>query len=315
MSMISKKQFCDWLCLRQNKLYSWHQRYGQANKHNGSQPHSHWLLDSERQAILEYYSKNQEVGYRRLCYMMLDADIVAVSPSSVYRVLSSHGYLRRWPNPSTRKGTGFESPLVSHEHWHLDISYLNLGGTFYYLISIIDGYSRYLVHWDIRESMKELDVALVVQRAKELYPEANPRVITDNGKQFIARDLKELFRFHGMTHVRTSPYYPQSNGKIERWYGTLKRECVRPCCPSTVVEAKRVVANYVNEYNNRRLHSAIGYVTPRDKLLGYDREIWNSRKKKLLDAKEYRLQMHQYKQINKNDEMCLMKNWEKSFSV
>lgn len=295
--MVTKKQFCNWLSIRENKLHSWQLRYGIDNAHNATQPHSGWLLDWEKQAIVDYYYDNPDNGYRRLCYMMLDANVVAVSPSSVYRVLSSKSLLKRWNVTSNRKGNGFEPPASSHEHWHVDISYLNLGGTFYYLISVLDGYSRYIVHWDIRESMKEIDVQIVIQHAKELYPEAYPRVITDNGKQFIAKDLKELFRIHGMTHVRTSPYYPQSNGKIERWHGTIKRECIRPCCPSTLEEAKRVVAKYIDIYNTQRLHSAINYVTPRDRLLGLDKVLLEKRKQKLTKAQKQRQQTHKNKQL------------------
>jgi putative transposase len=83
-------------------------------------------------------------------------------------------------------------------------------------VSILDGYSRFLVHWDLRESMTEADIEIILERAKERYPGVKPRVISDNGPQFIARDFKEFIRISGMTHVRTSPYYPQSNGKIER---------------------------------------------------------------------------------------------------
>ena len=127
----------------------------------------------------------------------------------------------RWKSKPSRKGTGFEQPLQPHQHWHIDVSYINLCGTFYYLCSILDGFSRFLVHWDLRESMREADVEVILQRAKEKYPEAKPRIISDNGPQFIARDFKELICISGMTHVRTSPYYPQSNGKIERWHKSL----------------------------------------------------------------------------------------------
>ncbi len=98
----------------------------------------------------------------------------------------------------------------------MDISYVNLAGTFYYLCSVLDGYSRYLVHWELRESMKEAEVEIILERARERFPQARPRIISDNGPQFIARDFKEFIRICGMTHVRTSPFYPQSNGKIER---------------------------------------------------------------------------------------------------
>ncbi|MFZ6186197.1 transposase, partial [Nannocystis pusilla] len=113
----------------------------------------------------------------------------------------------------SKKGTGFQQPDRPHRHWHVDIAYINLAGTFYYLCSVLDGYSRYIVHWDLRESMTERDVECILQRARELFPQARPRVVTDNGPQFIARDFKEFIRVAGMTHVRISPGYPQSNGK------------------------------------------------------------------------------------------------------
>jgi putative transposase len=134
------------------------------------------------------------------------------------------------PKPS-RKGTGFEQPLQPHQHWHIDVSYINICATFYYLCSVLGGYSRGIVHWDLRESMKKADIEVILERAKEKHPEAKPRIISDNGPQFIARDFKEFTRISGMTHVRTSPYYPQSNGKLERWHKSLKRECIREKTP------------------------------------------------------------------------------------
>jgi putative transposase len=80
---------------------------------------------------------------------------------------------------------------------------------------VLDGYSRFIVHWDLRESMTEAEIEIILEAAKEKYSQAKPRIISDNGPQFIARDFKELIRLPGMTHVKTSPYYPQSNGKIE----------------------------------------------------------------------------------------------------
>jgi transposase InsO family protein len=131
-------------------------------------------------------------GYRRLAFMMLDDDIVAVSPSSVYRVLKRAGRLdRKWRKSST-KGTGFVQPLAAHEHWHIDVSYLNLGGTFYYLCSLLDGYSRTIVHWEICEQMTERDIETIVQRGLQLFAGVRPRIISDNGPQFIAKDFKEF---------------------------------------------------------------------------------------------------------------------------
>ena len=148
-------------------------------------------------------------GYRRLAYMMLDADVVAVSPSSVYRVLKAAGQLAGRRGKPSKKGQGFEQPLRPHEHWHIDISHINICGTFFFLCSILDGYSRFIIHWEIRETMTEAEVETILQRAREQFPGERPRIISDNGPQFIARDFKEFIRICGMTHVRTSPFIPK----------------------------------------------------------------------------------------------------------
>ena len=154
---------------------------------------------------------------------------------------------------------------------------------------MLDGCSRYIVHHEIRESMRETDVEMVLQRAKEKYPEARARIISDNGPQFIAKDFKEFIRVSGMTHVRTSPYYPQSNGKLERWHKTLKGECVQPGSPLSLQQARELVEKYIHHYNENRLHSAIGYVTPSDKLEGREKKIFQQRDKKLEVARERRM--------------------------
>jgi transposase InsO family protein len=246
------------------------------------------LEDWEKQAILGFYGEYPLEGYRRLAFMMLDRDVVAVSPTSVWRVLSEAGLLQRWNAKPSKKGTGFVQPLRPHDHWHIDVSYLNLCGTFYYLCSVLDGCSRSIVHWDIQESMTEAEIELILQRAKEKFPGARPRIISDNGPQFIARDFKEFIRISGMTHVKTSPFYPQSNGKIERWHQSLKRECIRPGVPLSLEDARRLVAGYIDHYNRVRLHSALGYVTPQDKLEGREKEIFADRDRKLEAARALR---------------------------
>jgi transposase InsO family protein len=282
-----------WLGLGTSKFHDWKHRYGKVQEHNGRIPRDFWLEDWEKQAILDFHDRHPLEGYRRLTFMMLDDDVVAVSPASAYRVLKAAGRLdRKWLSPS-KKGTGFVQPLRSHEHWHVDVSYINVEGTFYYLTSVLDGASRYIVHWELRESMTERDVETIVQRALEKHPHARPRIISDNGPQFIANDFKQFIRLVGITHVRTSPYYPQSNGKLERWHGSLKRECIRPACPSSLEEARRRVADYVAHYNHVRLHSAIGYLTPADKLAGLQEVIFAERDRKLEEARDRRQQARQ----------------------
>lgn len=285
---IGAGRFIGWLGVTASKFYDWRERYGRANEHNGWVPRDFWLEPWEKEAIIDFHGKNPLEGYRRLTFMMLDQDVVAVSPASVWRVLQQAGLLSRWKAKPSRKGNGFDQPLEPHQHWHVDVSYINLSGTFYYLCSVLDGCSRYLVHWDLRESMKEADIEMILQRAKEKYPEAKPRIISDNGPQFIARDFKEFIRISGMTHVRTSPFYPQSNGKIERWHKSLKQECIRPLTPLTPEDARRLIQTYVDRYNTVRLHSAIGYVTPQDRLAGRQAEIHAARDRKLEQARSQR---------------------------
>ena len=286
-----------WLGLGSSKFHDWKKRYGLANEHNGQVPRDWWLEDWEKQAILDYHDSHPLDGYRRLTFMMLDDDIVAVSPSSVYRVLKQANRLDRKWHKTSKKGTGFVQPLAPHEHWHVDISYLNLGGTFYYLCSLLDGYSRFIVHWEIRESMTEQDVETIIQRAREKFPGETPRIISDNGPQFVARDFKSFIRLCGMTHVRTSPYYPQSNGKLERWHGSIKRECIRPAAIDSLEDARRRVAEYVRHYNEARLHSAIGYVTPADKLAGLEKAIFAERDRKLEEARARRQRARQEERL------------------
>ncbi len=202
--------------------------------------------------------------------------------------LSAAGLLRPWERKPSKKGTGFDQPDAAHRHWHVDVAYLNISGTFVFLCSILDGFSRLIVHWEIRTQMTEADIEIILQRGRERFPDARPRIISDNGPQFIARDFKEFIRISGMTHVRTSPYYPQSNGKIERWHKSLKSEAIRPKTPLSLEDARHVVDGYVTQYNEVRLHSAIGYVTPKDMLEGRADSIHADRDRKLEAARENR---------------------------
>jgi putative transposase len=290
---IAASRIVAWLGRARSKYYDWILRYGMANEHNGSIPRDHWILDEERQRILDFHLEYPLEGYRRLAFMMIDRELVAVSPTTVYRVLARAGRLCRWNAGKSKKGTGFVQPLKPHEHWHVDIAYLNVGGTFYYLCSVLDGASRAILHWEIRAAMTERDVECIIQAARERFPGVTPRIISDNGPQFIARDFREFIRISGMTHVRTSPYYPQSNGKIERWHKSLKTEAVRMNSPGSLEEAQRVVAKFVAHYNGVRLHSAIGYITPNDFLAGRQQQIFATRDARLEAARERRRQLRE----------------------
>jgi transposase InsO family protein len=285
---IPVKHILRWMNVPEGTFYKWKQRYGKANEHNGWIPREHWLEEWERDEILRFYWDHPLTGYRCLTYMMLDAGVVATSPATVYRVLDGAGVLKRFNGKPSRKGNGFQAPDRPHRDWHVDVAYLNIHGTFYFMTSILDGYSRSIIHWEIREKMEEIDVEAILQRGREKYPDASPRIITDNGPQFISKDFKQFIRICGMKHVKTSPYYPQSNGKLERYHRTIKSECVRPGTPLSLDDARRLVADYVRHYNEVRLHSAIGYITPMDKLHGREEAIFAERDRKLEAARQQR---------------------------
>jgi len=276
------------LDISNSKFADWKKRYGCVNHHNGPVPRDYWLEDWEIQAIVDFFIEHPDVGYRRLTYRMMDKDLVAVSPSTTYNVLKKNGLMGKREVKKSTKGTGFKQPERPHAHWHIDISYLNISGTFYYMCSVVDGFSRAIIHFEIRERMTEQDVEIILQRALERFPDVHPRIISDNGPQFIAKDFKEFVRTKGMTHVRTSPYYPQSNGKLERYHKTVKTGCIRPNPPKSLDDARIKVSQFVQNYNRERLHSGIGYIAPWDKLMGRAKVIFQSREDKLDRARTRR---------------------------
>jgi putative transposase len=130
-----------WIGISRSKYHDWLQRFGKVNEHNAWVPRDHWLTDDDIARICHFARAHPTEGYRRMTFMMLDADVVACSPASVYRVLKKAGLLAGQSPTITKKGTGYVQPLKPHQEWHVDVSYLNIAGTFYFLCSILDGYS------------------------------------------------------------------------------------------------------------------------------------------------------------------------------
>ena len=270
----------------------WSGREGLPNFHYGKIPKQNWLFDWEKEAIINCAKSHLGEGYRRLTYMMMDEDVVAVSPSSTYRVLKSAGLLNRWNQTKTSsKETGFIQPLGHNEHWHVDIKYVNFKGTFLFLISVIDGNSRFNVHHELRQNMQEYDVQLTSQKAIEKYPAYKPRIISDNASQFICKDFAQYMRFAGLQHIKTSIAYPQGNGKIERYHRTAQEECLSKSSFIDIEDARKQIAEFVEFFNTKRLHSSLCYLTPEDFMLGRMKEKLEVREIKLTEAKKNRIEM------------------------
>lgn len=257
-------------------------------------PRDHWTTPDERTAIIDFARAHPLEGHRSLTFMMLDRDVAAVSPATTYRVLKAAGLIGDSTAKPSRKGTGFVQPLAPHDHWHIDFAYLKVADTFFFLCCVLDGCSRAILAWDIRPTMREADAELVLQKAKETYPGATPRVISDQGSQFKSRDFHRFLGLIQASHVLTSPHYPQSNGKLERFHRTLKEQAIAPKSPLSVDDLRRHVAQFIDYYNTERLHSALAFIAPFDRLADRHRQIHAERDKKLEAAREKRRLLRQH---------------------
>lgn len=285
----SKQWFCQRIGIHAQRLADWRQRFGVPNAHNGGMPRNFWVSEEEQQRVIDFYLRHSEEGYRRCTYMMIDNDVAYVSPATSWRILKQAGVMRQPAGRKTGKGNGFAQPSKPHEHWHTDISCVRVGSPFYFLISVLDGYSRSIINWDLCDSMTSKDVSIVLQGAVENVPEGTAaRVISDRGSQFTGSEFRRFLGFHGLTHATTSPYYPQSNGKVERWFAAVKGEGLQGKALADIEHAKEVIRKYVHYYNEQRLHSALGYVTPADRLAGRDGRIKQDRDRKLAEARRRR---------------------------
>jgi transposase InsO family protein len=246
----------------------WQDRQGQESRHNGHIPRDHWVTPEEETAILDYCKDRMEAGYRVLCWQMVDADIAAVSPATVYNVLKRGGLTKKWAEMREEAKKGFQQPDAIHQQWHTDFSYIRICGNYYYFISVMDGYSRKILSWGLFEKIERLEAEIVLMKAHELYPEAHPRIITDNGSQFISKDFRELVSLLEMEQTFTSPAHPQSNGKLERFHRTIKSEHVRRAAYLGREDAVERMKKWIRYYNGERLHSALYYLPPDDVFVG-----------------------------------------------
>lgn len=221
---------------------------------------------------------------------MIDEGVCALSESAVYNILASHNMLSGWAStsgpPPAREY--YDKPKYPHHHWHTDIAYIKIDGIFYFLIMMLDGYSRYLLDWELMPDMLGQSVQDFVQRVKDQYPHATPKLINDNGSQFISLDFKRLMQKLEIQQVFTRRNHPQTNGKIERMNGTVKSEAIRPNSPQTYSEAEEILNKYALEYNHQRLHAGIHYLRPADMFFGRADVVRLERAQKIKAAKANR---------------------------
>lgn len=253
----------------------------------------------EIQAVLAYRDLYPDIGYRKFTWQMVDANVAFLSESKVYDILSEHNRLQGWnkvDNGETAKEYRHK-PKHVHYHWHTDIAYIKVGGVFYFLIMMLDGYSRYLLDWELMTDMLSGSVETFVQRVKEKYPNAKPRLINDNGSQFISHDFKRLLQKLEIQQIFTRRNHPQTNGKIERMNGTVKQEALRPGQPCDFSEAWEILNKYSYEYNHHRLHAGINFLRPADMFFDRGGLVLNERREKIENARAERKSLNREEKL------------------
>ncbi len=254
------------------------------------------ILSQEIEKVLAYRTSsedNRDLGYRKLTWKMIDEDIVYLSESSIYRILRQFKLLGRAFKENDGALKEYEyKPKYVHHHWHTDIAYVILGGIHYYLIFMLDGFSRFILHWELMTDMSAMSVEMFTQKTIDKYSEARPMVIHDNGSQFISHDFKRILFENNCTDVPTRMKHPETNGKAERLVGLIRSEALRPSSPSYYGEGVRVIEKYVDEYNNRRYHAGIGFLKPVDVFYGRGPAILAERRRKLKQARLKRFEVN-----------------------
>ncbi len=274
--------------LTKSRYYDWKRRGDEqllGDLFTGPRSSPYAVLAEEKEAVVAYALEHPREGYRRLTWMMIDEDVAYVSPTSTYRILSDADLLYRWKR-SKRVGEKPAEPEAPNERWHTDLMYLRVQDTWYFLVTVLDAYSRYVVHWDLLTTMTAAAVRVVIHDALKKTG-ASPQVVTDNGSQFTAKDFKELVRDFELEHIRIRTYHPESNGRIERYHRST-REALDDVDLHNLGRARAIIGRWVEFYNTRRLHAGLKYLPPIDYWQGDPRARYEERNTKLEQARERR---------------------------
>lgn len=246
---------------------------------------------AEEVAVRDFALAHPATGYKRLTWMMIDEDQVYLRPYQVYRILGAHDLLARRPSAKTETLRRPPAPNHADEVWHIDLMYLYIRPRWYYLVDIVDGYSRYLVHWSLNLTMHADTVTLTTQEALDQLPSrrpGEPRVVHDHGSQFISAEWRDLVVAPGITDIFTRVEHPQSNGVVERLHRTHREEGLDDEALADYYRALGALVGWSDYYNHQRPHSALRYLRPVDYYRGDPEARLAERRQKLAQAVEAR---------------------------
>jgi transposase InsO family protein len=250
------------------------------------------LLPEERAAIGRFALQFPKIGYRKLTWMMVDAGIASVGESTVYRVLSEADLLSRWKRSAASSGEYHFRPVAPNQQWHTDVMYVWVAARFYFLVSFVDAYSRFIVHHKLLISLNGKSVAIELQAALEGAGEAKPRIVHDHGSEFVNRDVAAVIKAHNLIDIKTRPRHPESNGIVERFNGTVRTE-TDEAYGQNYLQAEAIIARLMHHYNEERLHATLGYMTPATWHRGQPDEVREERARRIAAARAHRKSINQ----------------------
>ncbi len=291
-SSLSVQQTLRELDVPRSSFYEWYRRYkeagydGLASKHKSQRQVWNRIPEWEKERVLEVAREHPEKSCREIAWLMTDEQESFISESSVYRILKAYDLITSPVFTVVSAKDKFEHPTTRvNELWQTDFTYLKVvQWGWYYLSTVMDDYSRYVIAWQLcrtmtAEDVKDtLDMAIEKTGVEHVRVVLRPRLLSDNGACFVSQELKRYLERHEIRHVRTKAYHPMTQGKIERYHRSMKNLILLDhyYAPSELNERIR---EWVDYYNHQRYHEAIDNVTPADRFYGRDHIVLERRGK------------------------------------
>jgi len=276
-----KRQALAELGVPKSTYYRWRRR--QLDPGNKRRPWNRITPDEDRR-ILAAARELPELSSRQLSAWITDNEGFAASESTVYRILRREGLVKRQETQLSAANEYHTKTTRPHQMWATDASYFRVvGWGYYYLVTVMDDYSRFIPAWKLQKDMSANSLIDVVQEAvdstgmTDIPVEDRTRLLSDNGAGYVSRAFRDYLRLVGIGHILAAPFHPQTNGKVERYQQSLKRE-VNQLPYEAPSQLDKAIADFVNYYNYRRYHKALGDVTPADVLYGRREQILQRRK-------------------------------------
>jgi len=275
-----KRQALMSLGIPRSTYYRW--RQGQPNTRRG-RPWNR-IMPNEERRILAVAREFPDLSSRQLSAWITDHEGFAVSESTVYRILKREGLVKRQEIQPVASDEYHTKTTRPHQMWATDASYFKVvGWGYYYLVTVMDDYSRFILGWKLQKDMSANSLIEVVQEAvdatgmTDVPVENRARLLSDNGAGYVSRAFRDYLNLVGIGHILAAPYHPQTNGKVERYQQSLKKE-VNQLPYEIPNELEKAIADFVDYYNYRRYHKALGNVAPADVLYGRRNKILERRK-------------------------------------